>query len=249
MPAVSAGAFAMAAVCCYVAAYHLALHLRRRTPREDLAFALLCLGITWYDVNCALEYAAPTTAQAIPYLRLRHAAGVVGGLAFVWFASEYVGRRPSRLGLGLAAAFAVANALVAADPGGGAFHGPALEHHLTVPILGSVNHPRPLAWHTGRHHHRQDSGGRSSVVIAVADTGTGIPPEHLPRIFESFFTTKGRLGESNTPGTGLGLSVTHGIIKAHGGSISAESTVGVGSTFTIQLPVHVASEGDSGEAA
>ncbi len=66
----------------------------------------------------------------------------------------------------------------------------------------------------------------------VQDTGCGIPSEQLPRIFDPFFTTKGT-GE----GTGLGLSVSYGIIKDHGGEISVESEPGRGCTFTVSLPV------------
>jgi len=67
----------------------------------------------------------------------------------------------------------------------------------------------------------------------VADTGTGISPEHLSRIFDPFFTTKGT-GE----GTGLGLSVSYGIVKDHGGEILVESRPGKGSVFTVILPVN-----------
>jgi signal transduction histidine kinase len=69
-----------------------------------------------------------------------------------------------------------------------------------------------------------------SVEIGVADTGKGIPPEFLPHIFDPFFSTKGDAG------TGLGLSVSYGIIKNHHGEIRVESKVGVGTTFTIELP-------------
>lgn len=73
----------------------------------------------------------------------------------------------------------------------------------------------------------------SQAVIQVADTGTGIPAEHLSRIFDPFFTTK-PTGE----GTGLGLSVSYGIVKDHGGEILVESEPGKGSTFTVVLPVN-----------
>jgi PAS domain S-box-containing protein len=143
MPGVSAGALAMAAVCLYVAANHLVLHLRRRTPREDLAFAAMCAGIAWYAASCALEYAAPTATAAIPYLRLECLAAVLGGVAFLWFTSLYVGRRPAPLGLGLAALFVVANALAAWNPHGLAFAGPGTISHLHLPLLGTVAYPWP----------------------------------------------------------------------------------------------------------
>jgi two-component system, NtrC family, sensor kinase len=66
----------------------------------------------------------------------------------------------------------------------------------------------------------------------VKDEGSGIAPEHLPRLFEPFFTTKD-VGE----GTGLGLAVTYGIVREHGGWVAVESDVGCGTTFSIHLPV------------
>jgi two-component system NtrC family sensor kinase len=72
---------------------------------------------------------------------------------------------------------------------------------------------------------------RNSVVVKIADTGCGIPEENLAKIFDPFFTTK------ETSGTGLGLSVSYGIINSHGGSIEVESSVGVGTAFTIHLPI------------
>jgi PAS domain S-box-containing protein len=72
------------------------------------------------------------------------------------------------------------------------------------------------------------------AVVRVRDTGTGIDPKHLPRIFDPFFTTK-----PEGKGTGLGLSICQGIIENHGGRLTVESTVGVGTTFTVRLPLPV----------
>jgi len=71
------------------------------------------------------------------------------------------------------------------------------------------------------------------VWIEIADTGAGIAPEHLTRIFEPFFTTK-PVGS----GTGLGLSLSYGIVSRHGGRIDVESQPGQGTTFTVWLPQH-----------
>ncbi|HUR20016.1 MAG TPA: ATP-binding protein [Vicinamibacterales bacterium] len=71
-----------------------------------------------------------------------------------------------------------------------------------------------------------------AVVIRVSDSGHGIEPENLARVFDPFFTTRG-VGE----GTGLGLSIVYGIVRDHGGQIWVESEVGVGTTFSIRLPV------------
>ncbi|HEX5746659.1 MAG TPA: ATP-binding protein [Archangium sp.] len=78
-------------------------------------------------------------------------------------------------------------------------------------------------------------GGPRHVVVEVSDTGCGIPPENLERIFHPFFTTK-PVGV----GTGLGLSVCHGIITALGGEISVRSEVGRGTTFSVNLPLYEA---------
>jgi signal transduction histidine kinase len=87
---------------------------------------------------------------------------------------------------------------------------------------------------------RHDAG-RHVVTIRVTDSGAGIPGPVLARIFEPFFTTK-PVGE----GTGLGLSLCRGMIEDHGGTIAAESVVGEGTTFTLELPV---AAGDTSVAA
>jgi CheY-like chemotaxis protein len=73
------------------------------------------------------------------------------------------------------------------------------------------------------------------AVVEVRDTGEGIAPEHLPRIFDPSFTTK-----PQGSGTGLGLSICHGIVNAPGGEIVVESSVGAGSVFRVLLPGAVA---------
>ena len=73
---------------------------------------------------------------------------------------------------------------------------------------------------------------RDEAWICVADTGCGIAPENLNRIFDPFFTTK-PVGE----GTGLGLSVSHSIVRKHGGRIDVESEIGRGTRFTVRLPL------------
>ena len=105
----------------------------------------------------------------------------------------------------------VLNAIDATEPGG----------LITVSISASVV----------ADARQGDGRALAGVQIVVADTGSGIPPENLPRLFEPFFTTK-EVGE----GTGMGLSVSLGIVEKHGGTIRVTSTVEKGSTFVIWLP-------------
>jgi PAS domain S-box-containing protein len=80
-------------------------------------------------------------------------------------------------------------------------------------------------------------GPDSHVAALVADSGSGIAPEHLKRIYDPFFTTKTTPTPGNRRGTGLGLSVSYGIIQEHAGKIHVESTVGAGTTFHLEFPV------------
>ncbi|MDA2933098.1 ATP-binding protein [Acidobacteria bacterium AH-259-D05] len=74
------------------------------------------------------------------------------------------------------------------------------------------------------------NSSRSQVEVTVEDNGVGIPPEHLKKVFDPFFTSKQQ-------GTGLGLSVSYSIVRDHGGQISVESRVGQGTRFTVKLPM------------
>jgi len=100
----------------------------------------------------------------------------------------------------------IINALDATDPGG----------HIRVFTSAALT---------------DDGLNRKGVEITVADTGCGIPPENLNKLFDPFFTTKA-VGQ----GTGLGLSVSLGIVQRHGGHIRVQSEMGKGSRFFIWLP-------------
>ncbi len=75
------------------------------------------------------------------------------------------------------------------------------------------------------------------VSISIADSGSGIAPEHLRRIYDPFFTTKAARRDGQPRGTGLGLAVTYGIIQEHSGKIHVESQVGSGTTFYLEFPL------------
>ena len=72
--------------------------------------------------------------------------------------------------------------------------------------------------------------------IRVADTGAGIPLEHLPKLFERFYRVDPARSRDDG-GTGIGLAIARSVVEAHGGHIWAESEAGKGSTFTFELPV------------
>ena len=74
------------------------------------------------------------------------------------------------------------------------------------------------------------------VRISVSDTGPGIAPETMPRLFEQFYTGRTSSSHHNI-GTGLGLTIAKGIVEAHGGNMEVESEIGRGSTFSFTLPV------------
>jgi len=108
----------------------------------------------------------------------------------------------------------IINALDATDPGGS----------ITITTNIGVSTSKP---------------GQKGIEILCTDTGCGISPENLNRLFDPFFTTK-EVGH----GTGLGLSVSYGIVERHGGTIWVQSKVGKGSTFKVWLPTEEHSEGN-----
>jgi len=75
------------------------------------------------------------------------------------------------------------------------------------------------------------------VRLSIADTGLGIDPHHLPHVFERFYRAD-QARDRSSGGTGLGLAIVKEIVEAHGGTVMVQSTVGIGSTFTISLPLN-----------
>lgn len=94
--------------------------------------------------------------------------------------------------------------------------------------------PGKTVWLTAAH--AEHAGvGMDEVRVSVRDEGCGIEASHLPRLFERFYRVD-RARSRKLGGTGLGLSIVKHIMQAHGGSVTVESSPGIGSTFTIQLP-------------
>jgi signal transduction histidine kinase len=104
---------------------------------------------------------------------------------------------------------------------------------LLILLDNAVRHTSPgglILVQTGFH-------GRERVAVAVHDTGPGIAPEHLPRLFDRFYRIDDARGRA-TGGVGLGLAIAEAIVRAHQGDIVVASQVGRGSVFTVRLPAH-----------
>ncbi|HEY3058362.1 MAG TPA: ATP-binding protein [Chloroflexota bacterium] len=116
-------------------------------------------------------------------------------------------------------------AIVEADPD-------RLQQVLLILIDNAIKHTAP----GGNVEVKVERDGTSHGVLRVADTGAGIAPEHLPRIFDRFYrvdTARSRMAG----GTGLGLAIARMLVNAHGGELSLSSKLGVGTTATIRLPL------------
>jgi len=87
--------------------------------------------------------------------------------------------------------------------------------------------------------HISTSNG-DAVQVSISDSGAGISPEHISKIYDPFFTTKTNPREGQSRGTGLGLSVTYGIIQEHAGKIRVDSQPGQGTKFQLEFPMRKA---------
>lgn len=114
---------------------------------------------------------------------------------------------------------------------------------VVLNLLVNALHAMPNGGTLSLRSRDVDLDGIRGVAIVVSDTGVGIPPENVNRIFDAFFTTKPRTG------TGLGLSISYALVARHGGRMSVESVVGEGSTFTVWLPTDLKSMPIEGETA
>src|SRR5262249_20739233 len=100
---------------------------------------------------------------------------------------------------------------------------------LTNVLDNASKYSRPGATIRVSCHERE-----GTAEIAVVDQGDGIAPEDLPKLFDRFF--QAATARKRKQGFGLGLYITKGLVEAHGGSVTVDSVIGVGSTFVIRLP-------------
>lgn len=108
------------------------------------------------------------------------------------------------------------------------------QKQLEQVLLNLINNSLDAMPNGGRLHMKTEIGPEHKVTVKIMDTGSGIPPDHIDKLFQPMFTTK-EIGQ----GTGLGLSICLGIVKEHGGEIEVKTTPGQGTTFSIQLSAEV----------
>ncbi len=105
-------------------------------------------------------------------------------------------------------------------------------------FLNIVNNARDAMLPKGGKLEIETKQHNGNIEVSISDTGKGIEKENLGKLFEPFFTTKRtEEDDSDIPGTGLGLSVSYGIVKRHGGTIEVKSKINKGTTFTLKLPL------------
>ncbi|MGE0608562.1 MAG: sensor histidine kinase [Pirellulales bacterium] len=110
-------------------------------------------------------------------------------------------------------------------------------NHIQQVLMNLLINARQAMLNGGRVTIRvQHDTATGNVDLTVRDTGSGIPPDVLPKIFDSYFSTKPGPDATGRGGTGLGLAMCREIIEAHHGRIRVESTVGKGTAFTLKLP-------------
>jgi signal transduction histidine kinase len=102
---------------------------------------------------------------------------------------------------------------------------------VLINLLTNAIEATPAGGHVTVTGTPRGDNGRSGVVLEVCDTGSGIPEDVLPRIFDPFFSTK-----PAREGAGLGLAICRDLIRSNGSEIQVASTVGKGTTFTIWIP-------------
>ncbi len=106
--------------------------------------------------------------------------------------------------------------------------------NLLINSLEAMPNGGSLRITAGITRHQGAAGSQDLAVVRIQDTGVGIPQDQMARLFDPFFTTRPK-------GTGLGLTIVHRVIHEHKGSIRVASIPGEGTTFTIELPLHVPS--------
>ncbi len=109
-----------------------------------------------------------------------------------------------------------------------------LDFGLMVQVLVNLLHNAVVHTPAGTAITVESFAANGECVIVVADSGSGVPPDVLPRIFDKFY----RAPSARTGGTGLGLAIVRGFVEAHGGTITAQNRAGGGAEFTIRTPMN-----------
>ena len=161
--------------------------------------------------------------------------GTIAALAGVYYTLRFGSSRgDNATGMELQVIAAVLLGGVSIFGGRGALHG-VIAGVLLIGVLASALRLANITIAPGASQLAGEPAPGDYVLITVADTGHGMPPEVMEHAFEPFFTTK-----PEGKGTGLGLSMAHGFVRQSGGQIRLDSTPGAGTTVTIYLPRHTA---------